>query len=531
VTCRNPAIGPFVGNRIDLICFSRVVHVKKVGSIIVVGGGSSGWMTATYFSNLFPDLKVTLIESRNIPVIGVGEATVPLLNLFLAKIGYPDPHSWMPACDATYKTGILFENWYERGDRYWHPFDYLDYVSPREHVGHCWCSWRRSGDPEFRARSSFYETFFPSTLLNAVGNKAPSFREVAYHLDAHLFGEFLRGASPRVRHLQDDVLEVNLDEQGAVASLRTAEHGDLIADLYFDCTGFRRRILARVAPEQRLQSYAKSLFCDRAVVIRMPYPASENKEQTLHPYVKAAAQNAGWIWSIPLYSRMSSGYVYSSNFSSDEEAERELRRYWGTKAPDNLDTHKVRFDTGKMPCTWVKNCIAIGLAGGFIEPLESTGLAITQMGIEMAASILDARYYDQKMTDRYNDHVSKFYSDIVQFIIAHYCFTSRDDTPFWRAVRHETFLPPDLQARLEVFRRHLPTTATKGTSEVFMFRDISWFAVLLGMNFPFDPPQVDRSLLTAARLIRQQKREFVSGTGAKLSNHYRFLRETMYGHP
>jgi tryptophan 6-halogenase len=505
--------------------------MRKVKSIMIVGGGSSGWMTAAYFSTLFPDLAVTLVESNNIPVIGVGEATVPLLNLFLARLGYPDPHAWMPTCDATYKTGIRFENWYEIGDRYWHPFEYLDYVSPREHVGHCWMSRRRSGAPEFAGRHSFYETFFPSTLLNAVGNKAPWFHEMAYHLDAHLFGEFLRGISSRVRHVRDDVLEVILDEHGAIAALHTAEHGEMRADFYFDCTGFRRRLLGRVAPEQKFESYAKSLFCDRAVVIRMPYDASQDKEVAVHPYVKASAQMAGWIWSIPLFSRMSSGYVYSSNFISDDDAERELRRYCGERASDELGIHKVRFETGKMPNTWVANCIAIGLAGGFIEPLESTGLAITQMGIEMAASMLDARYYDKTMMERYNSHVSKFYRDIVQFIIAHYCFTNREDTPFWNAVKHDTFLPSDLEARLEVFRQNLPTSTTKGTSEVFMFRDISWFSVLLGMNFDFAPAPVDQGLLTAAALVRQQKREVVRRMNVKLPNHYRFLKETIYGRP
>lgn len=193
--------------------------------------------------------------------------------------------------------------------------------------------------------------------------------------------------------------------------------------------------------------------------------------------------------------------------------------------------HKVRFETGKLPRTWVRNCIAIGLAGGFIEPLESTGLAITQMGIEMAASMLDAGFYDDPTVDRYNAHVAKFYSDILHFIVAHYFLTSREDTPFWKAIRHETFVPPELEARLAVFRRHLPTSATKGTSEVFMFRDISWFAVLLGMNFPFDPPPVDRTMLTAASLIRQQKREVVRNMNTKLYNNYRFLKETVYGHP
>lgn len=488
-------------------------------------------MAAACFSNLFPDLEVTLVESKSIPVIGVGEATVPFLNLFLAKIGYPDPHAWMPACDATYKTGILFENWHENGDRYWHPFDYLDYVDVQHHTGHCWYCWHRGGEAEYQTRRSFYESFFPSTLLNANGNRAPSFREFAYHLDAHLFGDFLRAAAPRVRHVLDDVLDVALDEQGAVAGLRTIEHGDLRADLYLDCTGFRRSLISRVAPDQKFQSHASSLFCDRAVVVRTPYGPTDNKEEVVRPYVTASARAAGWIWSIPLYSRMSSGYVYSSNFVSDEEAEAELRGYLRRNADDGLDALKVRFETGKLPRTWVKNCIAIGLAGGFVEPLESTGLAITQMGVEMAASMLDARYYDEVMVERYNAHLSKFYADIVQFIIAHYCLTNREDTPFWRAVKHETFRPPDLEARLEVFRRYLPTSATKGTSEVFMFRDISWFAVLLGMNFPFDPQPVDEALLTAARLIRERKRESVRHMGSKLPNHYRFLKETMYGRP
>ena len=506
-------------------------RARTVSSIAIVGGGSSGWMAASHFSLLFPDLDVTLIESPHIPVIGVGEATVPLLNLFLGRIGYGDPQAWMPQCDATYKSGILFENWYERGDRYWHPFDYLDYVDVQHHTGHCWYAWRRAGEPDCQTRASFYEFFFPSTLLNASGNKAPSFREFAYHLDAHLFGEFLRKISPRVRHLKDDVLDVVLGERGEIASLRTAEHGDLRADLYVDCSGFRRRLISRVAPEPSFQSYASSLFCDRAIVIRMPYGPADDRERVIHPYVKASAQTAGWIWSIPLYSKMSSGYVYSSSFLGDDEAEAELRRYWKSAQVEGLDALKVRFETGKLQRTWVNNCIAIGLAGGFVEPLESTGLAITQMGIEMAASMLDARYYDEEMVTRYNSHLSKFYTDIVQFIIAHYCLTSREDTPFWRAVKHETVVPPELQARLEVFRRLLPTSATKATTEVFMFRDISWFAVLLGMNFPFDSEPMDRVQLTAARLIRERKQASIRELMVKLPNHYRFLKESIYGRP
>jgi tryptophan halogenase len=505
--------------------------MKPVASVVIVGGGSSGWMAAAYFGKLFPDLEVTLVESRNVPVIGVGEATVPLLNLFLERLGYPDPQSWMPACDATFKTGILFENWHHKGDRYWHPFDRLDYVDLAHHSGHCWYAWHSAGEAGYQSRQSYYESFFTSTILNAEENRAPSFWEVAYHLDAGKFGEFLRKASPGVRHVLDDVIDVRIAENGDIAALGTTSHGDLTADLYIDCTGFRRRVIGRVASEQPFQSYADSLFCDRAVVIRIPHDPLADKERILHPYVKASAQSAGWIWSIPLYSRMSSGYVYSSRHLSDDDAEAELRRYWKAADLRDVDVLKVRFETGKLERTWARNCIAIGLAGGFIEPLESTGLAITQMGIEMAASMLDARFYDDEIVARYNAHISKFYRDIVQFIIAHYCFTGREDTPFWRDVKHETVIPPDLQARLDVFRTQLPTAANRGTQEVFMFRDVSWFAVLLGMDFPFDPGPVDKRLLTSARLVRERKRESIREMQRKLPNHHRFLKDNIYGRP
>jgi hypothetical protein len=505
--------------------------MNRVGSVMIVGGGSSGWMAAAYLSRLCPDLKITLVESPTIQVIGVGEATVPFINTFLETIGFNDPQIWMPECDATYKTGILFENWNKRGDRYWHPFDRLDYVDPAHHTGHCWYTWRQAGELAYQRPSSFYEAFFMSTTLNAEELKYPSFREFAYHFDAFQFGELLRAASPRVRHVIDNVVDVIVDPSGNIESIQTAENGALQADLYLDCTGFRRMLISRVAPSGRFTSYASSLFCDRAVVIRIPYGPGENKERILHPYVKSSAQTAGWIWSIPLYSKMSSGYVYSSQFLSEEEAELELRRYWSSyRNVDELDCLRIRFETGKLVNTWVGNCIAIGLAGGFIEPLESTGLAITQMGIEIATSMMDARFYDHVTQERYNLYITKFYADIYHFVVAHYCLTDREDTPFWATVKHETNIPDELQQRLEVFKWNLPTTGTRGTAEPFMFRDISWFAVLLGMGFGFSPQPVEAHLSTAGRLILERKRATIRGLQAKLPNHYRFLRDSVYGH-
>jgi tryptophan halogenase len=502
--------------------------VKRVRSILIAGGGSSGWMAAALVSHVLHDVEITLVESPQIPTIGVGEATVPFINNFFTSIGFPDFRSWLPQCDATLKTGIVFENWYSQGDRYWHPFERLAYVDLIHHVGHCWLHWHRNGVTDCADRSSFYDAFYCTTALNAERSKAPALGEFAYHLDAARFARFLREVAWNVRHVEDDVIDVKIGPDGDIDYLLTVSGTRLEADLYIDSTGFRRLLTGKIAPGQPFHSYARSLFCDRALVLRFPYRDDADKESRMHPYVKASAQSSGWIWTIPLFNRISHGYVYASAFTSEADAEAELRRYCGIDRASDAEILKVRFETGKLDRLWVGNCVAIGLAGGFIEPLESTGLAITQIGIEMLVSMLDARYYDGGMIARYNAYLEKFCTDIMHFIIAHYAFTSRDDTAFWRAVKHETWVPAELEARLEIFRRHLPTSSTKGTTEVWMFRDISWFSVLLGMNFDFDSPAVVDSALEAARRIRAATARIVADRSRTLPSHFAYLRDQVY---
>ena len=498
--------------------------LKTVKSVVIVGGGSSGWMAAAYLSHVLYDIDITLIESPSTPIIGVGEATIPFIRSFMRRIGLGDDREWMPKCDATFKTGILFENWYEKGDTYWHPlFEDLDYLDGPTHSGHCWLYLHRGNHPDFQSRQSFYEAAFSTATVNAANNRIPASREYAYHFDVHLFVELLKSAAPGVRHLSDHVLSAKLNEQGEITQLVTQMHGELTADLYIDCTGFRAHLIGQVSPGRQFQSYAGSLLCDSAVVLRMPYESEAEKRRQMHPFVKASAQTAGWVWTIPLYSRVSSGYVYSSRFCSPDEAELELRRYWGEARTANLESLRLKFETGKLDRLWVKNCIAVGLSGGFIEPLESTGLAITQLGVEMLASMLDARYYDEKMIERYNAYLEKFYRDVMQFFIAHYCFSSRQDSEFWRAATAETVIPDDLRARLDVFRRLGPSFSTKGTSEVWMFRDLSWFSVLLGMNFDFETPVVSSAALAAFNRLLPDRRMAVQDLLSRLPNHYDYL--------
>ena len=323
-------------------------------------------------------------------------------------------------------------------------------------------------------------------------------------------------------------MDVALVEDGDVRAVVTADHGSLEADLFVDCTGFRRSVIGRLSPSLRFESYSRSLFCDRAVVLRSPYHEDIRKERDMHPYVRASAAAAGWIWSIPLYSRMSRGYVYASQFLGDNEAEQELRTLCGNTRAVDGPCHRIRFESGRLEAHWVRNCVAVGLSEGFIEPLESTGLAITQLGIEILASMLDARFYDEAMRRRYNGHLEKFYENIFHFIVAHYCLTRRSDTPFWRSVRDDTEIPDALAARLEVFRRHLPSVATKGTSEVWAFRDLSWFCVLAGMGFEFADQSPTPVALAAAEVLKEQRRAELQKLTASATSHYRYLRERIY---
>ncbi len=500
--------------------------MKRIKSIVIVGGGSSGWMAAAYMSKLFYDLDITVIESKRVPVIGVGEATLPSLLRFMNRIGLNDIRSWLKECDGSIKAGISFRNWLKPGDAFWHPFEGLEYVDDRHHTGHCWLQLNERADARFSTKDTFYRSFHTTHTLNHEQGCGPMSRSFAFNLDAERFARVLMAQASSVKHIQDDVVDVLMTEAGAIDAVRTTDHGAIRGDLFIDCTGFRRLLINRVCPNQTYKSYASSLFCDSAAVLRFPYADDAERRRDLRPYVTASAQSSGWIWTIPLYSRLSSGYVFSSQFQSDSDAEHELRRYWGLERTKNVDAQFIRFQTGKLGEIWHQNCVAIGLSAGFIEPLESTGLAITQLGLELLGSMLDARYYDTATSQRYNLHLDKLCTDIVEFIISHYVFTERDDTDFWRAVRCATSVPESLNARLEVFKRHLPTVDTKSIDELWFFRDYSWFAVLLGMNFRFEIPKVSEQALAKAVAISQRNAQLVRKARAR--PHYDYLRNEVY---
>lgn len=490
-------------------------------------------MTAAYLQRMLPGVAITLVESARVPTVGVGEATTPMINDFLSKVGLTTLESWVPACGATFKTGILFEDFHTVGQAYWHPFDLLDYVGEQVHTGHAWVQEHRKSNGAYRKRDSFAEDYFPSTTLNVRENRMPHHPAVAFNFDASRFGALLKDISPRVKHVVDDVVDVVLAEDGRIASVKTAEHGELAADFFVDCTGFARRLIKAVDPKLEFESWEETLYNDRALVVHVDYDPDRPMADQLFPYVKCSALSAGWAWSIPLFDRLSIGYVHSGAHVNESTAERELREFcgpaWSRRRGEEFLVH---FKSGKIPRLWVQNCAAIGLSGGFVEPLESSGLAITQTSIELLASMLDAHFYDDAMVARYNLYLDKFYADIHDFIAVHYCLTNRSDTDYWRAVKEDMVLSPGLQARLEIFRKYLPTEGTRGTKEgIWAFRDVSWFAVLLGMNFSFDRPEIPGPLLEAAKAVRAKKREHVQKGREALPNHYEYLRQQVYRVP
>jgi len=372
----------------------------RIPTVIIVGGGTAGWMTAAYLTRAFADdVSVVLVESPEIGRVGVGEATFSSIKAFFDFLGLAEL-DWMPFCDATYKMGIRFEGWNADGRNFYHPFerassadgiplaewwlrnreslsayDYSCFVTPTV------CDRKRSPRHlDGRVFDERVQHLFddeadrdPLSVADADGTYP-----YAYHFDAHKLASFMadyareRGA---VR-IEDLVVDVSLGSDGSIESLTTADHGQLAADLYIDCTGFRG-LLINQALEEPFESFAESLLCDSAIAMRVPH---QHRDE-INPYTTATALSAGWVWDIPLFSRTGTGYVYSSEFLAPAEAESELRVHLGERASGAECSH-IPMRVGRNRNSWVKNCVAIGLSSGFVEPLESTGIFFIQHGIE-----------------------------------------------------------------------------------------------------------------------------------------------------
>lgn len=465
-----------------------------VRNIVIVGGGTAGWMTATYLRSAFGDkIDVTLVEAPGVPTVGVGEATFSTIRHFFDYLGLAE-RDWMPECSATYKLAIRFENWREQGHHFYHPFERV-----RVSDGFTLADWwLKVGTTRFDreiltvpelceaklAPNSLDGRLFETSLDDGGGRRRRTTMAeqdtqfpYAYQFDATLLAKFLTryGTERGVRHVLDDVLEVRQDQRGWISHLITREHGELHGDLFIDCTGFRGMIVNKVLDEP-FESYQEYLPNDRAVALRVP---AEPERDGINPYTTATAVDSGWIWTIPLFHRNGTGYVYSEDFCSPEEAERTLRRFVGPAAEDAEANH-IRMRVGRNRNSWVRNCVAIGLSSGFVEPLESTGIFFIQNGIEQLVKHFPGEDWDPALISGYNKTVARCMDGVRDFLVLHYRAAARADTPYWKATK-ERAIPPGLAERMELWATRLPDE-TSVYPYYHGFEPYSYNVMLLGLG-------------------------------------------------
>ena len=279
------------------------------------------------------------------------------------------------------------------------------------------------------------------------------------------------------KQILDDVLHVNPASDGSIGSLVTKSNGELTADLYVDCTGFRGLLINKALGEPFI-SFSDSLLCDSAIAMQMP---SDGAKEGINPYTTATALTCGWVWNIPLFQRIGSGYVYSSEFSTPENAELEFRSHLGARAQGCKASH-IKMRIGRSRNSWVRNCVAIGLSSGFVEPLESTGIFFIQHGIEELVNYFPSAERDEQAIKSYNKAIADCIDGVREFLVLHYVASTRADTPFWQATKRDIKVPSHLAERLELWKHRLPTNKTINPN-YHGFEAYSYSVMLLGLGF------------------------------------------------
>jgi tryptophan halogenase len=493
---------------------------SAVERIVIVGGGTSGWLSAAFLSHMCgPDMlgrfDITLVESQDIGNIGVGEATIPTLRQTLQKVGLTES-DFFRHCNASFKLGIKFVDWHRKTgdgaeDVFWNPFGTLPTAWSIPAMNF-WLASFPGESPEH-----FTDLFTAHTAL-AKAMKAPKAADskdfdglvaYAYHMDTHLFGRLLRERAMErgVKRILDKVVAVERDDRGWIERLRLQEGQALSADLFIDCSGFRSLLLQQ-GLEEPFHSFDDSLLCDSAIAISQPWP---EHRAAMRPYTTATAMDHGWAWNIPLYSREASGYVYSAKHTDAEQAEREFRRLIGDEEGRNPALH-IEMKTGRVDHFWKNNCLAIGLSGGFIEPLESTGIYMVEMGLRELEQYFPDKVMSPHLQQLYNRHMRFIYDQTKDFIGYHYCMSEREDTAFWRDNKHGLKISDDLRFLLDLWRTKVPS-ATDFTPRVFSQDHYSFLMVghrawpkvrppVFDLMNPEDGPRL-------AEIIGRRKREIL----------------------
>ncbi|MDB5430032.1 MAG: tryptophan 7-halogenase [Caulobacter sp.] len=446
-----------------------------IRNIVIVGGGTAGWMAAAALSKVMGTQRysITLIESDMIGTVGVGEATIPIIQLFNSVLGI-DENEFVRETNATFKLGIEFRDWGRIGHRYLHPFGLMGVDAGGINFSHYWLRWvKAGGDPDNLKFSAEAQAALAGRFMRTPEAKPANLPKInyAFHFDASLYGAYLRRYAEKrgVVRTEGQVTSVAQDPQsGFITSVTLKDGREVRGDFFIDCSGFRGLLIEETL-HAGYDDWSRWLPVNRAAAM----PCARVEEPV--PLTRSTAREAGWQWRIALQNRTGNGYVFCNDFIGEDEAATLLTQRLDGAAL--ADPRILKFVTGQRKASWVKNCLALGLSSGFLEPLESTSIHMVQVGISKLLAMFPKNGVDPLMVARFNREMSQDYASIRDFIIAHYKVTEREDTPFWAYCKNMS-VPDSLADRLELF---------KSRGEVFvenheLFKEVNWFAILYGQG-------------------------------------------------
>jgi tryptophan 7-halogenase len=492
--------------------------MKPISKIAIIGGGTSGWLAASMLcQHLKRELtEVELIESEELGTIGVGESTVPPFVGLIHRLGI-DENDFLGATDGTYKLGIKFVGWRDRGDSYFHPFGVIGKPIGNHDFYQCWLKARAQGD------TSELQDFSPCNVMAEQGrffhpakarNTPIGGANYALHVDALMVAKYLRGYSEArgLKRTEGKVVSVKQRENGFIESVTLENGKEIHADFFIDCTGFKAVLIGKTLGVES-HDWSSYLPCDRAVACK-----TENRGALL-PYTRATAQAAGWSWRIPLKHRVGNGYVYSSQFATDAVAKATLLRSLDSSCIE--EPRVIPYTTGHRKQFWKSNCLSLGLSSGFIEPLEATSIHLIARGMDFFLRYFPDRDCDPALVREYNRRMIADFEEVRDFIVLHYSTTQRDDTPFWQHCKNLP-LPDTLRERIELFKAH--GSMREGVDE--LFRASSWQSVFEGMGIrPASPnPRVENLDYAQIEQTLKNAKAAIAGMVEHLPTHEQFLR-------
>jgi glycine/D-amino acid oxidase-like deaminating enzyme len=500
-------------------------NAAELKDIVIVGGGSAGWMSAMILADTMAPkgVTITVLESPTVGVIGVGEGSTPAMKRFFDSLGIAESE-WMPQCNATFKSGISFDGWSTKPGftSYFHQFSTMvDKLTQPLFVSNVHA---RLQGVDVHARPNDYflsHRLLEGKLAPIAGENFPLTANYGYHFDAALLGKFLhkKALERGVRYRACHVTHATQDEHGNIDAVHTAEGEQVRADLFVDCSGFSALLIDKTL-NTPFVSYAKVLFNDAAVA--MPTAL----EGPIAPHTLSSAMKFGWAWQIPLTNRYGNGYVYSTRYCDADQAETELRHKLGTLDGAAPARH-LKMKIGRVAQHWNKNCVAVGLSQGFLEPLEATALYLTQISVALFALFLDKGDYSERARSAYNDEVNGFFDGHRDYIVAHFKTNSRTDTAFWRDNASQ------LDGMSDSLRNIFGTWLQAGDLSAELARqDIeryytvgSWYALMAGMGlFPeVRPGSAEQQKAHAEQ--RAQMAEFLRRCSLNFRDHKLVLQE------